>query len=95
MVNKDMKRCHILVSGTVQGVFFRAFTRENAEALGLTGWVRNTLDNKVEVMIEGEEADIDEMIKKLRKGPPSAKVTDLVIEWQETKKEFSNFSILR
>ncbi|MCX6818587.1 MAG: acylphosphatase [Candidatus Aenigmarchaeota archaeon] len=90
-----MKRCHILVSGLVQGVFFRDFTRKNALELKLTGWVRNTQDNRVEVFAEGEENKIKELIKRLWQGPPAAKVSNVSVEWQEPKKEFISFSIIR
>ena len=65
------------VDGRVQGVFFRAWTREQARELGITGWVRNCPDGRVEAHVEGAEAAIDQMIARMRRGPPSAKVEDL------------------
>ena len=86
-------RCHIFISGRVQGVFFRAKTEKLANLLGVGGWVRNTEDGRVEVLAEGEKEKIDELIKWLKRGPPLAKVTNLDVEWQEHKGEFGNFQI--
>jgi acylphosphatase len=70
---------HIFISGRVQGVGFRHFTKSNAKKLGLTGWVKNLPDGRVEVLIQGSENQISEMLKLLEKGPPAAKVTSLSI----------------
>lgn len=86
-------RCHVFVSGLVQGVFFRSTTEEIANLLGLKGWVKNTKDGKVELLIEGEKEKIEEMIKWLHKGPPLARVEKVDIEWQEFKGEFNEFKI--
>lgn len=86
-------RCHVFVSGLVQGVFFRSTTEEMATLLGLKGWVKNTKDGKVELLIEGEKEKIEEMIKWLHKGPPLARVEKVDIEWQEFKGEFNEFKI--
>lgn len=66
-----------LVKGRVQGVFFRAETRAQAQRLGLTGWVRNTLDGHVEVKIWGETATLEQMRSWLQHGPPRARVDSL------------------
>ena len=68
---------HVTVTGRVQGVFFRAWTREQAEALGVAGWVRNAPDGHVEAHIEGDDAAVEQMIERMRGGPPSARVEDL------------------
>lgn len=65
---------HGLVKGRVQGVFFRAETRREAERLGLSGWVRNTLEGHVEILFSGEQHEIGEMREWLKKGPPRARV---------------------
>ncbi len=72
------KRC--LVSGKVQGVFYRASTAERARALGLTGYATNLPDGRVEVLACGEEAKVWELIEWLRQGPPSAKVEAVMVE---------------
>ena len=72
-----LKRMHFLVTGRVQGVFFRAYTKDAADELGLTGWVRNLVDGRVEGCIEGEEGHIEKMLQWLRKGSPHSYVEKL------------------
>jgi len=62
------------IHGRVQGVFYRAWTRETASALGLRGWVRNRTDGTVELLAQGEADAVDRMIERCRTGPPSARV---------------------
>jgi acylphosphatase len=92
-MNSEKMRCHALVSGRVQGVFFRQNTRERARALGLKGWVRNTEDGKVEAVFEGEREKIEKILEWMRKGPPFARVDGLKIEWEDFKGEFDDFEI--
>lgn len=68
------------INGRVQGVFFRAWTREQARALGITGWVRNCPDGSVEALIEGSPNELDRLIEHLRRGPDGARVDDLQSE---------------
>ena len=86
-------RVHVLISGKVQGVWFRASTQEKAEQLGLTGWVKNTHNGAVEAVFEGDEGSIQEMIRWCRKGPPLAEVTNLHIKKQTPSHNFDQFSI--
>ena len=65
------------VNGQVQGVFFRAWAREQARELGIAGWIRNCPDGHVEAHVEGAETAVDQMIERMRRGPPAAKVEDL------------------
>ena len=74
---------HAIVSGHVQGVYFRAFTEKQAVSLGLTGYVRNLPSGDVEVWAEGERAKLEELVKQLRLGPPHAKVNEVTTEWPE------------
>ena len=83
---------HVTVTGRVQGVFFRAWTREQADALGIAGWVRNCPDGHVEAHIEGEGSAVDRMIAQLRRGPPSARVDD-VRTWDVEPCEFDGFEV--
>lgn len=86
-------RAHIFVSGKVHGVFFRAHTAERARELGITGWVRNWPDGRVEAVFEGEKEKVKEMVEWTKKGPPVARVNNIDIEWQEYQGEFENFEI--
>lgn len=70
----------VRVTGLVQGVGFRWFTRAKAQRLGVTGWVRNLPDGSVEVRVQGGERPVDEMIAWLGDGPDVARVDDLVVE---------------
>ena len=70
----------ILIAGHVQGVFFRQWTADTADRLGVSGWVRNRLDGSVEVTASGEPDAVEALIKELRHGPPMAEVADIAIE---------------
>lgn len=73
---------HVIVSGRVQGVFFRAYTRETAMSLNLTGWVKNLYDGRVEALFEGDDTNVQLMLEWCKKGPPHAvvKLVDAVEE---------------
>ena len=86
-------RAHIIVSGRVQGVFFRDHTRKCAASLQLLGWVRNLPDGRVEAVVEGEKEQIDALISRVREGPPLASVTDAVVTWEDFQDEFTDFRI--
>jgi acylphosphatase len=75
-------RAHLLISGRVQGVFYRAFTQNQAQRLGLNGWVRNMHDGRVESVLEGQRELIEQAIIACKKGPSGALVTDLDIAWE-------------
>jgi acylphosphatase len=72
------RRCH--VSGRVQGVYYRASAREQAQRLGLAGYARNLDDGRVEVLIVGEPAAVDSLIQWLRVGPPAASVSAVAVQ---------------
>ena len=86
-------RAHILVSGRVQGVYFRENTRKKAQELGVFGWVRNLKDGKVEALFEGDKEKVERMVDWARQGPSSAKVENIEIDWQDYKGEFENFQL--
>lgn len=86
-------RVRVRISGLVQGVFFRASTRDVARRLGLTGWVRNLADGSVEALFEGDSDNVKEVIRWCQKGPPGARVMDVDEEWLEYKGEFNDFVI--
>ncbi|APH56386.1 Acylphosphatase [Granulibacter bethesdensis] len=78
-----MSAKHVLISGVVQGVGYRAWLRSRAEALGLSGWVRNRLDGRVEALIAGDIAAVEELIRACRTGPSAARV-DMIEEHLDT-----------
>jgi len=86
-------RARITVSGRVQGVFFRDHTRRWASSLGLTGWVKNLRDGRVEALAEGERENIEDLISRLREGPPLSQVQDVEVTWDECRDEFKDFRV--
>jgi acylphosphatase len=88
-----MVRAHIVVSGRVQGVFFRAYSQREAVLLGVTGWVKNLFDGRVEIMAEGEKEQVKRLIAAVKQGPPQAYVEDADVEWLEIEGEFEDFKI--
>jgi len=84
---------HVIISGRVQGVFFRAYTREAAVALKLTGWVRNLHDGRVEAVFEGEDANIHTMMESCKKGPPHSIVQKIDADEEPYTGEFRDFRI--
>ncbi len=94
MKDSSKVRIHAFVSGRVQGVFFRATTKEMADKLGLKGWVRNLPDGRVEVVAEGSKEAIRTLIEFLKRGPPLAKVENIEIREEPYKGEFETFEII-
>ena len=92
-MRKLKARVHIFVSGRVQGVFFRVETRHEATKRNVVGWVRNTHDNRVEAIFEGQKEAVEKMIEFCRKGPAKAKVKDVIVQWQPYTGEFREFKI--
>ncbi|MEW6722624.1 MAG: acylphosphatase [Candidatus Micrarchaeota archaeon] len=87
------ERLHILVSGDVQGVFFRANAQNEARRLGLTGWVRNLEDGRVEAVAEGERNALEKFLEWCGRGPAGASVSGIESEWLAYQGEFRDFSI--
>lgn len=86
-------RRHLLVSGRVQGVMFRAHAQKKAQGLGITGWVHNLLDGKVEIVCEGETEKVEQLVEWCRRGPSLAKVASVEIVKGEYGGEFEGFEI--
>ncbi len=86
-------RAHIFVQGMVQGVFFRVKTRQKAKVLGVSGWVKNLPDGRVEVVFEGEKEKVEQIIEWIKKGPLFSRVDDVKVDFEEYKGEFENFEI--
>jgi len=79
----DRIRAHVFVSGRVQGVYYRASTRDAARERDVDGWVRNLDDGRVEAVFEGPESAIEEMIEWCHTGSPAAAVEDVEVEYEE------------
>ncbi|HEX32145.1 MAG TPA: acylphosphatase [Candidatus Acetothermia bacterium] len=86
-------RAHILVSGRVQGVFYRASARAKAVELGLRGWVRNLPDGRVEMVAQGEADDVQAFIAWAHSGPPMAIVDSVEVTWDEPNAGEAGFRI--
>jgi len=86
-------RAHALISGRVQGVFFRSETQDKAARQNVTGWVRNLPDGRVEAVFEGEKDRVEALIEFCRRGPPGARVTRVEIKWGDYTGEFKSFGI--
>ena len=86
-------RARILISGRVQGVFFRSELRRAAERQRVTGWVRNRYDGRVEAVLEGDEIAVNEVLAFCRQGPPQAQVSGVQITWATYRGGFDNFRI--
>jgi acylphosphatase len=91
----DLISKRILLSGRVQGVGFRHFTRVTARDLNVKGWVKNRSDGDVEVVVQGEKSKVNTMIERLKQGPVSARVDRIDVTDNETEKTFSVFDIRR
>lgn len=93
-IGNRLTSIHAIVRGRVQGVFFRAFVRRHAMALGLTGYVRNLAQSRaVEVEAEGERSQLEELLKRLHQGPPRARVEKVEVTWGDYTGNFSDFKI--
>ncbi len=87
-----MARLHVWIEGIVQGVFFRDSTRRVANDLGLTGWARNLPDGRVEAVFEGERQGCEKALEFVRVGPPSARVTNVDVAWEDEEESFGDFT---
>ena len=86
-------RAHAVISGRVQGVFFRVETQRAAEGFGVFGWVRNKRDGTVEAVIEGERQKVASMLDWCREGPPRAVVNKVDVEWEKYIGEMVDFRV--
>ncbi len=86
-------RAKLIIKGIVQGVNFRYYTQREAQKRNLTGWVRNLADGSVGAVFEGEEEDLEAMIQWCHHGPPSAQVTELIVQPEEYRGEFQTFFV--
>jgi acylphosphatase len=93
LVGKAQVRLQI--RGRVQGVYFRASTVQQAQALGLTGWVMNCDDGSVMAVAEGLREQLERLISWCWNGPPGARVIDVSVEWRQTRDGFRGFIVKR
>ena len=91
----ERARVHLLVSGLVQGVFYRQSTVDEARRLGVAGWVRNLADGRVEVEAEGEKGALEGLVAFCRRGPPAARVDDLAARWSAFAGDLGPFAARR
>jgi len=89
-----MPTIHLIVSGKVQGVFFRATAKDVADEIGITGWVKNAEDGNVEAMAKGTQEQLQKFIDWCKKGPPKAVVTDVKIAPAD-EQVFDQFNVIR
>ena len=94
MQNSDLQRAHVLVSGQVQGVFFRDSTRQKAEELGLSGWVKNVPEGQVEALFEGPSQSIREMVDWCKEGPQRASVENVDVDFESAGGDLETFEVL-
>ncbi len=88
-----LKQVHLFVRGRVQGVYFRASAPREARRLGLTGWVKNRPDGNVEILAEGEEDTLKELIGWANRGPSAARVERVDVRWRSFSGDYSDFRI--
>ena len=86
---------HLHITGRVQGVYYRASMLQEAQRLGLTGWVMNCFDWSVDAVAEGSKAKLEELIAWCHQGPEGARVSGVAVQWQKPENNFIGFAIRR
>ena len=94
MVSMSQQRVHLLVSGNVQGVFFRQALKVVAKKNNVSGWVRNLKDGRVEAVLEGDSKSTNSVIEWTRVGPANSRVDDIKVINEEFENEFLTFDVL-
>jgi acylphosphatase len=96
MANKvEIHRVHVKINGRVQGVYYRASALQEAQKLGLMGWVMNCSDGSVEALAEGEKPKLEQFIGWCRQGPDGARVASVDLRWATAEHNFHGFIIRR
>ncbi len=93
LTEDGIARAHVLVRGRVQGVFFRATCAERARSLGISGWVRNLPDGRVEAIFQGAEERVRSMVRWCHEGPPHAAVGEVRLVWEEPEPDQAGFGV--
>ena len=89
-----IRQVHLFISGKVQGVGFRAFTKQRADELGVKGWVKNLLDGRVEAVMQGAPDSIEKLLATVRKGPRSSRVEGVEVKDEKIAEEYHDFSVI-
>ena len=92
---KDTSEARVVVSGRVQGVYFRASTRDAAVRWGVRGYVRNLYDGRVEAVLQGDRPAVEMVVAFMREGPPGARVDTADVEWRPAAEVLDGFSVRR
>lgn len=95
METESQKRLSARITGRVQGVGFRNFTRGRAHRLGVTGWVRNERDGSVRLEAEGDRETLDSLVEAVQHGPRMARVENVEVDWSDATDEFETFRVRR
>ncbi len=95
MTAPDRARLHLVVSGLVQGVWYRQSTVDAVAGLGLAGWIRNLPDGRVEALAEGARPALEALLAACRRGPPAARVSGVEVEWGEARGDLGPFAVRR
>ena len=90
----EIVKIHVFIQGKVQGVFYRSWMKSNALALGLKGWAKNLEDGRVEAVIQGPKAEVEEILQKCREGNSSARVTHMDVSYEDIEEGFVDFKII-
>jgi acylphosphatase len=90
----DQRRVSLRIKGRVQGVCFRDSTRERAAELGVRGWVKNLPDGDVQALAEGPRAQVDQLVAWCRRGPPAARVEQVLVQDEEPRGDLSPFAVV-
>ena len=88
-----MVRAHLLISGIVQGVGYRWSCRREGQGIGVTGWVKNLDDGRVEVVLQGTREQVEKLIRWCYRGPEEARVSDIAVVYEETAETFQDFGV--
>jgi acylphosphatase len=91
----ELVKVHLVIGGRVQGVAFRAYTVDEARALGVAGWVRNLPDGRVEAEAEGDRGAVEALVAWCRHGPPAARVESMQVDWGAFGGDLTPFTVRR
>ena len=91
---EDTLTVNMKITGKVQGVGFRFFVQQQAQELGINGWVRNISNGDVEALAQGEKADLEQFIAKVKEGPSFSRVEDVSLNWVKEAEQYFGFEII-